>query len=99
MCVCYFSDLSSRGLQTYALACRFWTLFGTGVARRRPEIHFDYLFKAEKVTFRANSENRKSRGREKGSVHRFISLGMVKVLINFSQKSPKRQTLIFVVVY
>ena len=33
-------DFPSRGLQTYALACRFWPTFGAGVAHGRPGIDF-----------------------------------------------------------
>ncbi len=33
-------EFPSRGLETYALACRFWPTFGAGVAHGRPGIDF-----------------------------------------------------------
>ena len=33
-------EFPSRGVQTYALACRFWPTFGAGAAHGRPGIDF-----------------------------------------------------------
>ncbi len=33
-------EFPSRGLETYALACRFWPIFGAGAAHGRPGIDF-----------------------------------------------------------
>ena len=70
----HFRDPRSRTAQNLALDCCLLVLFAALRARGRPEIDFDYLFKAKKVTLREDSVNRKSPGRQNGSVHRFISL-------------------------
>ena len=72
MYVSRFRDFRSRAARTYALDNGIFILFGPLLARDRPEIDFWHTFKAKKVTLYAMSENRKSQGREKGSVHFFI---------------------------
>ena len=79
MYVSRFRDFRSRAARTYALGNGTLVLFGPVFARDRPEINLDYNFKVIIVTLSAIPGNRKSQGREKGSVHRFISAGKLKV--------------------
>ena len=68
----HFCDPRSRTARNLALDYGSLVLFAALLARGRPEIDLDYIFKAKKVTLRQDSGKRKSPGRQKGSVHRFI---------------------------
>ena len=68
----HFCDSRSRTARNLALDNGFLVLFAALRARGRPEIDFDYLFKAKKVTLRAFSANRKSPGRPRRFMHWFI---------------------------
>ena len=96
MCVLHMCDSRSRTARNLALDCCFLVLFAALRARGRPEIDFDYLFKAKKVTLREDSANRKSPGRQKGSVHRLISLRKLMFLcvFNGNRKSAKHTYLL-----
>ena len=73
MYVSRFRDFRSRAARTYALDRGTSVLFQPVFARDRPKINVDYYFKVLIVTLSAIPGNRKSQGRGKGSVHRFIS--------------------------
>ena len=96
MYVLHFCDSRSRAARNLALDCCLLVLFAALRARGRPEIDFDYLFKAKKVTLREDSANRKSPGRQKGSVHWFISLRKLMFLrvFNENRKSAKHTYLL-----
>ena len=96
MCVLHMCDFRSRTARNLALDNGFLVLFAALRARGRPEIDFDYLFKAKKVTLREDSSNLNSPGRPRYFMHRFISLRKLMFLCVFNEnrKSAKHTYLL-----
>ena len=96
MYVLHFCDFRSRAAWNLALDYCLLVLSAALLARGRPEIDLDNISKAIKVTLREDSANRKSPGRPKGSVHRFISLRKLMFLCVFNEnrKSAKHTYLL-----
>ena len=91
-------DFRSRTAPNLALDCCFLVLFAALRARGRPEIDFDYLFKAKKVTLREYSANRESPGRQMAEIT-FIFLRGNLCFYVFSMQSQKCKTHIFVIMF